>query len=67
MNETELPKNLDQKELDPTQAEGVGGGIDFCSPNDWAALTESFKQSYENLVDFASHVIERVSGGSGTA
>jgi hypothetical protein len=45
------------KELDPTQAEGVGGGVDACT------LETSISQlqaSYDTLVDTASHIMERV-------
>lgn len=49
------------KELDPTQTEAVGGGLS-CTPEEWLKITEELKQAYENLVDFASHVIERVAG-----
>ena len=49
------------KELDATQTDAVGGGLS-CSPEDLITLTEQLKQAYENLVDFTSHVIERVAG-----
>lgn len=57
-------KQLDTNRLDETQAAEVGGGS-LCSPDDLVRLTESLKTAYENLVDFTSHVIERVAGGSG--
>ena len=48
-------------ELDAAAVEGIGGGLS-CSPEDLTRLTASLKESYENLVDFTSHVIERVIG-----
>ena len=49
------------KELDATQTDAVGGGLS-CSAEEWIKITEELKQAYENVVDFASHVIERVAG-----
>ena len=48
-------------ELDAEAVDGIGGGLS-CSPDDLTRLTASLKESYENLVDFTSHVIERVIG-----
>jgi hypothetical protein len=67
MSKPEISKTLDRNELDATQAEEVAGGIDLCSMDEYLKITEGFKQAYENLVDFTSHVIERVAGGPGTA
>lgn len=47
--------------LDASTIDEVGGGLS-CSPEDLTRLTASLKESYENLVDFTSHVIERVIG-----
>lgn len=47
--------------LDTSTIDNVGGGL-TCSPEDLTRLTASLKESYENLVDFTSHVIERVIG-----
>lgn len=47
--------------LDEKQVESVGGGGDSCSPESILGITSSLTQAYENLVDFTSHVIERVS------
>ncbi len=66
MNDTGIPKTSRQNELDPEQVQEVGGG-NLCSADEFLQLTESFKAAYENLVDFTSHVIERVAGGPGTA
>ena len=49
------------KELDATQIDAVGGGLS-CTPEELRTFTEQLKQMYENLVDFTSHVIERVAG-----
>lgn len=66
MSDTDLSKKLTAKELDQTQAETVGGGLDLCDSNQITALTAALKESYENLVDFTSHVIERIAGGPGS-
>jgi hypothetical protein len=63
MSETDITKNAEPKELDTQQAEGVAGG-DLCSADEFRQLTASFTEAYENLVNFASHVIERVVGNS---
>ena len=55
------PEASGPKPLDPATAEEIGGGLS-CSPEDLTRLTASLKESYENLVDFTSHVIERVIG-----
>lgn len=65
MNEPDVTKAPAKAELDPSLVEQVGGGGDTCSLRDLEAVTAALKQSYENLVDFASHVIERVAGGPG--
>jgi hypothetical protein len=65
MTEPKIPNTPQPSEIDAAQAADVGGG-NWCSADELRQLTASLKQSYENLVDFASHVIERVSGGSGT-
>jgi hypothetical protein len=65
MNEPEVTKSLENSELDGTEVEEVAGGS-LCSADELVDLTASLKEAYENLVDFTSHVIERVAGGSGT-
>jgi hypothetical protein len=47
-------------QLDAAQADAVSGGV--CTPEELRTFTEQLKQMYENLVDFTSHVIERVAG-----
>jgi hypothetical protein len=44
-------------ELGSAHAESVGGGTDVCNIAD---LTAQLTQAYENLVDTASYIIERV-------
>lgn len=45
------------KELDAQQAQAVGGGTDICSP---AEISGQIIQTYDNLVDATSHIIETV-------
>ena len=61
MNEPDVTKNPEPQELDETQAQEVGGGGDDCTITQALDSTGSLIQAYENLVDFTSHVIERVS------
>jgi hypothetical protein len=63
MNNPEIVKHLEKNELNATQAEEVAGG-DSCPPEVLLNLTGSLTTAYENLVDFASHVIDRVAGNS---
>lgn len=62
MSDTNVSRITDKSELDPAQAADVGGGLDLCSADSLVALTGSLTSAYENLVDFASHVIGRVAG-----
>lgn len=48
-------------ELGAEQAREVGGG-DLCSAQELVELTKALTTAYENLVEFTSHVIERVAG-----
>mgnify|MGYP006951176648 CR=1 FL=1 len=52
-----IPKGLD---LTPEQVEAISGG-DGCSLTSLEEISASLKQTYENLIDFTSYVIERVS------
>jgi len=61
MSKTDEAKTLEANELDATQAQQVAGG-DLCSPSDLVSITGALRQSYDNLVDFTSYVIERVVG-----
>jgi hypothetical protein len=45
--------------LTPEQLEKVGGGLS-CSADDINGIIENLSQNYDTLVDFTSHVIERV-------
>jgi hypothetical protein len=65
MSDADFSKNLTAKELDQTQAQSVGGGLDFCDGDQIRLLTAALKESYDNLVDFTSYVIERIAGGTG--
>ena len=47
--------NLTAEEL-----KAVAGGE--CTPEQWISILDNLKQSYEQLIDFTSYVIERVSG-----
>lgn len=60
MSDTNVSRITDKSELDPAQAGDAGGG--FCSGAEIAELTGSLIAAYDNLVDFASHVIGRVAG-----
>lgn len=67
MNDPEFtnnPETTELPELEETTLQEVAGGGDLCSADQLVALTGALKESYENLVDFTSHVIERVAGGS---
>lgn len=66
MSEPDVSKALEKNELSGTQVEGVAGGINLCSADELRLLTAALKESYDNLVDFTSYVIERVAGGTGT-
>ena len=60
MNAPDTSNGTGPVEIDASLAEGATGGT-MCSGNDLVNLTASLKEAYENLVDFTSHVIERVS------
>lgn len=67
MNEPDTTRpepNPETTELDAAQAEEVaGGGIDLCSVDQYRQISEGLTETYENVVGFASHVIERVADG----
>ena len=46
--------------LDEAQAREIAGGE--CTMRDIYQTTQDLKQSYDNLVDFTSYVIERILG-----
>lgn len=48
----------DDNALDPSQVEEVAGGS--CTAQQIVDMTNVLIQAYENVVDFTSHVIERV-------
>jgi hypothetical protein len=45
-------------ELSAEQVQAIGGGD--CWASDYLAAIANFKQAYEDLIAFASYVIERV-------
>ena len=61
MNAPDVSSSTKPVEIDTAQAQEVGGG-DLCSGAQLQELTAALKQSYDNLVDFTSYVIERVAG-----
>ena len=50
-----IPKGLD---LTPEQIEAISGGE--CTVQGLLGVTSQLKQSYEDVIDFTSYVIERV-------
>lgn len=53
------PNAVPGKPLSPEHVEQISGA---CTAEDLLILTRELTQAYENLVDFTSHVIERVAG-----
>jgi hypothetical protein len=51
-----LPEGILSEEL----LQKIGGGE--CTVNDYIIALQSMKETYENLIDFTSYVIERVVG-----
>ncbi len=62
MNLNDIPARIDIPAIDTTAAESIAGGGDSCSLESLLRVTQDLTQAYENLVDFASHVIGRVAG-----
>lgn len=58
MNENDIVKA--GQTLDEAQVTTIAGGN--CTVGELLQVTSDLKQSYDNLVDFTSHVIERVLG-----
>ncbi|HZZ93358.1 MAG TPA: hypothetical protein VFE23_12410 [Usitatibacter sp.] len=48
-------------ELDAAKVESVGGGTDVCNVAD---LTAQLTQAYENLIDTASYIMDRVASAT---
>jgi hypothetical protein len=61
---TKEPAVTGANELDAEQAKSVGGGVDACISGDASTfitgITGQLTQAYEDLVDTASHIMERV-------
>ena len=55
MSENEVSKTVG---LTAEQLEKIGGGD--CTPEQYYRMIENLTNAYESLVDFVSHVIERV-------
>lgn len=49
---------MDELKQAQNQLEKIGGGE--CTPADFIGIIGNLTQAYEGLVDFTSHVIERV-------
>ena len=60
MNEPQVVRIPAASELDAKATEAAAGGT--CTGSEMVGITESLIQAYDNLVDFTSHVIERVVG-----
>ena len=58
MNENDIAKA--GHTLDEAQVTKIAGGN--CTVGDLLQATSDLKQSYDNLVDFTSYVIERILG-----
>ena len=58
MSEQPDSKDAGDGTLDEEQVEDVAGG--GCTVTELVDVTGRLKQAYEDLVDFTSHVIERV-------
>ena len=58
MSETN-PQAASAGNLTPEQVQGVGGGA--CNATDIISIVGNLTTAYESLIDFTSHVIERVS------
>jgi len=58
MNENDIAKA--GQTLDEAQVTTIAGGS--CTVGDLLQATSDLKQSYDNLVDFTSYVIERILG-----
>ena len=48
--------------LSKEQIEAVSGGDGECTPLQWIEATRELTAAYESLVDFTSHVFDRVFG-----
>ena len=53
------PKPLPGKPLSPEQFQEISGG---CTLTEIQSALEQLQSSYETLIEFTSHVIERVDG-----
>lgn len=51
----------DIKTVSPESASQIGGGSD-CTLKDVVELSDKLADAYENLIEFTTYVMERVSG-----
>jgi hypothetical protein len=58
MTQSENPVTPTGTELNAEQLQAIGGGD--CWATDYLAAIANFKQAYEDLIAFASYVIDRV-------
>lgn len=61
MNQAEVTKFPAPNEADTATVEAAAGG-NGCDAESIVGLSQSLIEVYDNLVDFTSHVIERVAG-----
>lgn len=59
MSDKKVPQEAG-KAVDEDLAETISGGLTTCTPQQLIDITGQLRQAYDNLVDFTSHVIERV-------
>ena len=62
MSDRPMPPIPNGVHLTPEQIEAISGGD--CSLLSVAQFTSELRQSYENLIDFTSYVIERVAAST---
>lgn len=60
MSDSNVPKIPKGLELTPEQIEAISGG-DGCSAATIVEISGQIRQAYDDLVDFTSYVMERVS------
>ena len=60
MSDSNVPKIPKGLELTPEQIEAISGG-DGCTAETIVLISGQLKQAYDDLVDFTSYVMERVS------
>ena len=61
MTDTKMPPIPKGLELTQEQIDAISGGLEVCTASFWSEITAELGRNYENLVDFTSYVMERVS------